>query len=245
MSEHKKQGIYKIVNRTNDHFYIGSAVDLGRRKTRHFSELRNQRHNNPRLQAAWNLYGEAAFEFTVLEYVADRADLYVAEDRWLRGHVGTAYCYNLGMAAIAPMLGLCGEKSPTWGYRHTEEAKAKIAAAGRGRKISQSARDKRSAKLKGRTISQAQRAQISATLSGEGNFWYGKKRPDHGAKVSKAVQVQNPEGRMEIFASIAKLREVLQLKPPTVNRALKSGKPIARGPLRGWSFKYVDPSLPE
>jgi hypothetical protein len=25
-----------------------------------------------------------------------------------------------------------------------------------------------------------------------------------------------------------------------VNRALKSGKPLARGPYKGWAFKYVD-----
>lgn len=237
-----QQGIYKILNTETDHFYIGSAVDLGRRKTRHFSELRNQKHNNPRLQAAWNKYGEEKFVFLVLELVANRADLYLAEDRWLSGHPGASYCYNIGMAAISPMLGMCGEKSPTWGYRHTLDAKAKIAAAGKGRKASAETLAKRSAKLKGRIISQEQREQISKTLSGPGNYWYGKKRPDHGAKVRKAVEVRDANGFVTVYPSISDLRAALGATPPTVNRALKSGAPLAKGKFAGWSFKYVDPA---
>lgn len=239
-----KQGIYKILNLTTDHFYIGSAVDLQRRKSRHFSELRRQKHNNSRLQAAWNKYGEAAFVFTVVEFVAASADLYSAEDRWLCGHVGKSYCYNLGMAAISPMLGLSGPRSPTYGYRHTAEAKAKISAAGKGRIITDETRAKRSAKLKGRIISQAQREQISKTLSGEGNYWYGKTRPDHGAKVSKAVQAISAAGTTTVYPSISAMREALILTPPTINRALKSGKPLAKGKFAGWAFKYVDPAKP-
>jgi len=232
------QGIYKIINTQNDNFYIGSAVDLKRRKSRHFSELRNNKHNNSHLQRAWNAYGEASFEFIVVEYVEKREDLYAAEDRWLAGHVGKKYCYNLGMAAISPMLGLCGTLSPTYGYRHTPEAKAKISAAGMGRVISAETRAKRSVKLKGRIISQEQRQQISATLSGEGNFWYGKKRPDHGAKVSKVIDVYKDGVLLKTFDSIQALRTELDLKPPTVNRALKSGVPISKGRLAGYSFFY-------
>lgn len=243
MSERGKQGIYKIVNTVNDHFYIGSAVDLGRRKVRHFSELRNQKHNNPRLQAAWNKYGESNFVFTVIEYIENRRDLYTTEDRWLHGHVGKSYCYNLGMAAISPMLGLSGELSPTWGYKHTDEAKAKISAAGKGRKVSAEARAKRSAKLKGRIISREQREQISKTLSGEGNYWYGKKRPDHGAKVRKAVATYRDGVLVKTYASISELRSEFGASPTTVNRLLKSGKPAYGSVFRDLSVAYVDPAL--
>jgi group I intron endonuclease len=236
------QGIYKIVNKQNDNFYIGSAVNLTRRKSRHFSELRNQKHNNKRLQNAWNLYGEEIFEFIIVELVESREDLYVAEDKWLSDHVGKQYCYNLGMAAISPMLGLCGPLSPTYGYKHTQEAKAKISEAGKGRVISAETRAKRSVKLKGRIISQKQREQISATLSGEGNFWYGKKRPDHGAKVSKPIEVYKDGVLQKTFDSIQALRIELDLKPTTVNRALKSGNPISKGKMAGYSFKYYNTS---
>jgi len=233
------QGIYKIINTATDCFYIGSAVNLKRRNTRHFSELRTNKHNNKHLQAAWNRYGEACFVFVILEYVENVADLYVAEDKWLQGHVGKAYCYNMGMAALSPMLGLYGELSPTWGYKHTNDAKARISAASKARVQSEEEKIKRRKSMKGHIIQTATRAKISETLSGEGNFWYGKKRADHGAKVSRAVQVTDPEGRTEVFDSIQALRTTLKLGPPTVNRALKSGLPLARGPLTGWAFKYA------
>lgn len=237
------RGIYKIINVINNKFYVGSAVDLKRRKTRHFSELRNGKHNNRHLQAAWQKYGEQAFVFVVVEELATDADLLAAENVWLKEHAGKDYCYNIGVDAVAPTLGWSGEKSPTWGRKRTPEELA--AQNWAGRKHRTESKELIRQTLLGKPKSAEVRAKISATLSGEGNYWYGKKRPDHGAKVSKAVQVWDTKGNTEIFTSIAKLREELNIKPPTVNRALKSGKPLVRGPLKGWIFKYVDtPTTP-
>jgi group I intron endonuclease len=234
------RGIYKIINVVNNKFYVGSAVDLKRRKARHFSELRNNRHSNGKLQNAWLKYGEEAFVFAVVESLPDDADLLAAENVWLKEHVGKDYCYNIGVDATAPMLGVKGKASPTWGYKHSPENLKRIGVASKARVQSEEEKTKRRATMRGKPQSAEVRAKISATLMGEGNFWFGKKRPDHGAKVSKAVEVRDGKGNFEIFPSIAKLREELDIKPPTVNRALKSGHPLSRGPLKGWSFKYVD-----
>jgi group I intron endonuclease len=236
-------GIYKIINILNNKFYVGSAVDLKRRKTRHFSELRKGNHKNGHLQAAWKKYGEQAFIFVVVEEVADVALLFEKENVWLKEHVGKPYCYNIGTDAAAPMLGKTGEQSPTWGLKRTAEQLR--AQSWEGRTHAEESKEKIRQFLVGKPKSAETRAKISATLMGEGNFWFGKKRPDHGAKVSKAVEVTDNEGRKEVFPSIAKLRETLDIKPPTVNRALKSGRPLLRGPLEGWSFKYVDPTPPQ
>jgi group I intron endonuclease len=232
------RGIYKIINVINNKFYVGSAVDLKRRKTRHFSELRTGKHNNRHLQAAWVKYGEQAFVFVVVEELPDDADLLAAENVWLKEHVGKDYCYNLGVDATAPMMGFGGELSPTWGYKHTDEAKAVIAAASTGRIQDTETIKRKTAHLIGKPKPAEVRAKISATLSGEGNYWYGKKRPDHGAKVSRAVIVKRPDGET-VYLSIAALREELGIKPPTVNRALKSGKPLTRGKYVGWQFVYA------
>jgi group I intron endonuclease len=234
------RGIYKIINIVNNKFYVGSAVDLKRRKTRHFSELRTGKHNNHHLQAAWVKYGEQSFVFVVVEELQPDADLLAAENVWLREHVGKEYCYNIGVDATAPMLGISGEASPTWGRKRTVEELA--AQNWTGRKHANESREKIRQHLIGKPKSAAVRAKISASLSGEGNFWYGKKRPDHGAKVARVVQVTDSKGNTETFSSITVLREELKLKPPTVNRALKSGQPISRGLLKGWCFKYVDPA---
>ena len=234
------RGIYKIINVVNNKFYVGSAVDLKRRKTRHFSELRTGKHNNQHLQAAWVKYGEQAFVFVVVEEVPADADLLAAENVWLKEHVGKEHCYNLGVDATAPMTGFSGELSPTWGYKHTEEALQEISRTSRGRLHRPESKAKIREFLLGKPKSAEVRAKISATLSGEGNYWYGKKRPDHGAKVAKPILVTRPDGKTEEYSSILAVREALQVKPPTVNRALKSGKPITRGKLIGCVFKYLD-----
>jgi group I intron endonuclease len=234
--------IYKIINVINNKFYVGSAVNFEKRKARHLWRLRRGDHANKHLQAAWQKYGDKAFVFAIVEVVPESADLLAAENVWLKQHVGKDYCYNLGTDATAPTRGWVQEKNPMWGrkFSHTDAAKARIGAAAKARVQSPEEKAKRQATLKGRVIPVDTRAKISATLSGEGNFWYGKKRPDHGAKVSKAVEVCDATGSVTKYPSIQALREALDLKPPTVNRALKSGKPLTRGPLKGWCFKYVD-----
>lgn len=234
-------GIYKIINVVNNKFYIGSAVNFSRRKSRHFSELRHNKHNNRWLQASWNKHGESAFVFAVVEEVQDKKLLLEAENRWLKEHVGKDYCYNIGVDATAPMLGMSGDASPTWGRKRTPKELA--AQSWKGKTHTQKTKELiRRAKL-GHVVSTSTRSKISATLSGEGNYWYGKKRPDHGAKVSRAVVVTDPNGKDTEYGSISVLREEMKLKPPTVNRALKSGKPLVRGPYKGWSFKYLDAPL--
>jgi group I intron endonuclease len=134
---------------------------------------------------------------------------------------------------------------PDKGRKHTPEAIAKIAAASLGRPVSEETRAKRSAALKGREIPLDQRMRISKTLSGEGNFWYGKKRPDHGAKVRKAVATYRDGVLIKTYASISELRAEFGATSTTVNRLLKSGKPAYGSIFKDLSLAYVDPSGPE
>lgn len=233
----KNRGIYKIINSANQHFYVGSSVNLSRRKSRHFSELRTQKHNNQHLQAAWNKYGEGAFEFVVVEWVDDVDKLLEIENKWLKEHVGKEYCYNMGRDATAPALGLTGELSPTWGYKHTEEAKARIGAASKGRTLSKEVIDKIVASRKGYTHSVETRQKLSNAAKGEANFWYGKARPEFAEKVRKAVYCPTND---TFYPSVRHARDALGLMPTTINRALKSGQPISRGPFSGWEFRYVE-----
>jgi group I intron endonuclease len=235
------RGIYKIINVVNNKFYVGSAVDFTARKRRHWWALRSQRHANKHLQAAWNKYGEESFKFLIVEELPEGADVLAAENVWLKEHVGKDYCYNLGTDAIAFQLGMGGKKNAMWGktFVHTPEAKARIAAASKARIQSDEEKSKRRQTMKGHHVSTSTRAKISATLSGQGNFWFGKKRPDHGSKVSKPIKVFKPDGTTVTYESILALRLDLGLKPPTVNRALKSGKVLTRGPFVGWRFEYA------
>ena len=231
------QGVYKIINVVNNKFYVGSTNDFKRRKTRHFSELRNGRHNNRYLQAAWVKHGEQAFVFVIVEDLPEDTDLLTAENIWLKEHVGKDYCYNIGVDATAPSLGLSGELSPTYGRKRTPEELA--AQSWKGRTHTSESKEKIKQHLIGKPKSAAVRAKISATLSGEGNYWHGKKRPDHGAKVSRAIEVYKDGVLVKVHDSIKALRDEMNMTPPTVNRALKSGKQIVRGNFVGYSFKYL------
>jgi group I intron endonuclease len=239
------RGIYKIINVVNNKFYVGSAVDFAVRKRKHWWMLRRGTHGNKHLQAAWLKYGEASFTFVIVEELPPEADVLAAENVWLKEHVGKEYCYNLATDATAPQLGMSGEKNAMWGktFSHTDEAKAKIAAASAARVQTEEEKAKRRKSMRGHHVAASTKAKISATLSGEGNYWFGKKRPDHSAKVSRAVVATSPDGKTLEYDSIQALREASGMKPPSANRALKSGLPLKRGPYKGWSFKYLDAPL--
>lgn len=60
--------IYKIENKVNGKFYIGSTQNsLKKRKGEHLSELRGNYHGNRYLLNSWNKYGEENFEFETIE----------------------------------------------------------------------------------------------------------------------------------------------------------------------------------
>lgn len=59
--------IYRIVNFRNGKSYIGQTVDVARRKTNHFNELKSGVHHNTALLAAYRKYGRSAFYFEVIE----------------------------------------------------------------------------------------------------------------------------------------------------------------------------------
>lgn len=52
-----KSGIYQIINKSTNKFYIGSAIDLKKRKREHFHHLNHNKHRNKHLQSSWNKHG--------------------------------------------------------------------------------------------------------------------------------------------------------------------------------------------
>jgi group I intron endonuclease len=61
---------------------VGSAVDLRKRWEQHRKSLSRGKHKNRYLQNAWEKYGEASFEFEILEFV-DVPNLLRAEQEWI------------------------------------------------------------------------------------------------------------------------------------------------------------------
>lgn len=75
-------GIYQIRCLPTGKIYIGSAINLRDRWRLHQRDLRRGEHGNRHLQSAWDKYGEASFEFTVLQLV-DPPELLHTEQEWI------------------------------------------------------------------------------------------------------------------------------------------------------------------
>ena len=76
-------GIYCIENIVNGMKYIGQSKDINHRLIQHKSNLKHNRHGNPRLQNAWNKYGINSFKFYILEE-CDIDDLNEREKFYIR-----------------------------------------------------------------------------------------------------------------------------------------------------------------
>lgn len=88
------QYIYIIENSINGKFYIGRTNKPEPRRRCHFSELRRDVHGNPRLQAAFNKYGEDAFRFQVVDSAPDE-QIEEKEAEWFAAFdCDKSYLYN-------------------------------------------------------------------------------------------------------------------------------------------------------
>lgn len=66
--------VYRITNIQTQKSYIGITEDFERRKRKHIKELKNNIHHSPKLQNAWNYWGENNFEWTVREVQINQYD---------------------------------------------------------------------------------------------------------------------------------------------------------------------------
>jgi len=77
-------GIYAIIHIETCKCYIGSNIDVDSRLVAHKRRLRRDKHHNPKLQSAWNKYGEGSFVTHVLEeFQGTREELFTLEQKYL------------------------------------------------------------------------------------------------------------------------------------------------------------------
>jgi group I intron endonuclease len=117
------RGLYKIINKINGKFYIGSSDNIKRRFNRHLYDLKKNKHDNIHLQNAWNKYGKENFEFQFLRQVSSLSLLF-EEQKELNIWVGKEECYNIRKDATCPVA---------VGEHRSDEIKQKISLAQKGK----------------------------------------------------------------------------------------------------------------
>ncbi len=133
----KVSGIYKIINKINGKYYVGSSVDIRSRWNQHKNRLAEGIHDNDHLQHAWNKYGKPAFDWIVVkELEPDVKILSQSEDEYL------------SIAAKEP------DKSYNLNFRSrgnglSEESKRKLSKSLTGRKLKETTKEKLSNLLSG------------------------------------------------------------------------------------------------
>lgn len=155
----KISGVYKIINDINGHYYVGSSNDVRGRWRGHKSLLRKNKHHSPRLQRAWNKYGESSFTFHI-EFVCSN---YLYKEQLILDAVyGSISCYNV-----------CPTSTGTAGYKHTDKFKEYIRSINTGRVVSEETRQLLSKKrgvlhhLYGKPLSQEHKQKLSRSHRGE------------------------------------------------------------------------------
>lgn len=171
-------GIYAIVNAINGRIYIGSASDLGHRWSSHISLLKLDKHPNRYLQSSYKKYGEASFDFKIVEVIDKKEKLLEREQYWID---------KLG-CLVPNGFNICPKAGSTTGVIPSIETIEKIRNKALGRKYSEDTKIKMSKSLIGNTR------------------WLGKKHREESKDKCRVAKIGNKYS-VGINNGSAKLKE--------------------------------------
>lgn len=183
-----KSGVYCAIHRDSLACYVGSSVNLSRRRHNHLNEARKGR--DVKFHKALAELGAQSFDFEVIEF-CPREKLAEREDFWIKFY-RSAYGNNfntlktaqwpvfekptdeirqkLRRAALGRKFSDAHRKALSdshTGIKHTAQSRANMAASHIGVKRSDEARARMSLAQKGRTVSSECRAKLRAINLGK------------------------------------------------------------------------------
>ena len=205
----KVSGIYKIINKVNGKYYVGSSKCIKNRWSQHKADLRNNNHKNDYLQNAWNKYGENNFEFIIIEENISERELLIVEQRYLHiAHKEQKKCYNLNFDASGGNISEYSKQKISMFHKgkilsnetrrkisestkkvmNTPEMFNKMSVIRKGKKLSELHKLKISEKSKLRKFSEETKRKLSMAKMGNKNPMFGKHMsPKSKQKLSNAL----------------------------------------------------------
>lgn len=149
------EGIYKITNKLNGLFYIGSSKNIEFRFYSHARDLKLGTHRNFILQKIYNKHGDV-FDYSIIEQtnnLAEREQYYIDK--------------------LNPKYNICRNAYTTAGRTMREETKRIISEKLKGRK----------SPMKGRVQTEETRLKISEQNRGSKNKFYGKTHSEETRQI--------------------------------------------------------------
>lgn len=235
------RGVYGIRCLANGRIYVGSATNIQQRWHHHRWALRRQKHGNRHLQAAWRKYEEAAFEFVVLEEVADIDQLVVREQVWLNRFEDK---FNIRIHAESNR----GFKhSAEWrqrarGRKASLETRLRLSEMKTGLILSEETKEKIRQRKTGLKMSEIARVSMSESRYGKPCPWAKKQQAELTARKMKRYRIRSPRGEEFEIVNMRQFCRENDLCQSGLT-AVAKGK---RSSYKGWVAKaYEDASNSE
>lgn len=175
-------GIYKITCTANQKIYVGSTYNFDSRFKTHRNSLKNNKHKNPYLQAAYNKYGEENFIYEIIEYCKEE-DLLFREQYWM--DLTECYVREKG-------FNNCVLSDRPLGYKHTEENKKIMSEKKKGiKQTSENIAKRMAGRKKDYKHSEETKDKMREVKLGDKNPRYGIKYTEEqkAIKVEKLLSV--------------------------------------------------------
>lgn len=182
-----KPGIYKITNKTNERFYIGSSQNLRRRRKAHFKDLKLGTHCNRFLQRSYARDGAENFIFEIIE-LCNKEECLIKEQALIDQYwdCEPPILYNAikevyqeptivnGELFQLTRGFLSGSRNHKFGKKNSPELLAALAEASR------------------KTWSNPEHVKfMSESFSGNGNPFYGQKHSQESLKKIKESKIKS------------------------------------------------------
>jgi len=236
-----KYCVYKITNKLNEKFYIGSTIHgLAHRKRNHLNKLKKNKHHNYNLQREFNEYGEAAFIFSIIDVLDDSenpTEILAKEQMWidnLNPH------YNILRKDIMSHIGV----------KRREETCKKISKSLIGRKLSHEHIEKMRKSLTGKKQNKEQILKRIKSMKNSESWQLAvksKKRSDlikssrmknggyivsneQKKKISDGLKSKNLQSAISIIIQKFDLNGIFLCEYPSFNKAERENN-LCRGSL--------------